>query len=36
VPGIIVGSLISARIPDGVTRVILAGTLAIVGGKLIF
>ena len=36
VPGIIAGSLISARIPDGVTRVILAGTLAIVGGKLIF
>ena len=36
VPGIIAGSLISARVPDGVTRVILAGTLAIVGGKLIF
>lgn len=36
VPGIIAGSLISTRIPDGVTRVILAGTLAIVGGKLIF
>lgn len=36
VPGIIVGSLISARVPDGVLRPILAGTLAIVGGKLIF
>jgi uncharacterized membrane protein YfcA len=36
VPGIIVGSLISARIPDRISRAVLAGTLAIVGGKLIF
>lgn len=36
VPGIIVGSLVSTRVPDGVSRAILAGTLAIVGGKLIF
>jgi uncharacterized membrane protein YfcA len=36
VPGIIVGSLISARVPENVLRNILAGTLAIVGGKLIF
>jgi uncharacterized membrane protein YfcA len=36
VPGIIVGSLASARVPDNVLRPILAGTLALVGGKLIF
>ncbi|MGH6613096.1 sulfite exporter TauE/SafE family protein [Sphingomonas sp.] len=36
VPGIIIGSLVSARIPDHVSRAVLAGTLAIVGGKLIF
>ena len=36
VPGIIAGSLVSARVPDGLSRAILAGTLAIVGGKLIF
>ena len=36
IPGIIIGSLISTRISDRVLRPILAGTLAIVGGKLIF
>jgi uncharacterized membrane protein YfcA len=36
VPGIIIGSLVSARVPDKVLRAVLAGTLAIVGGKLIF
>jgi uncharacterized membrane protein YfcA len=36
IPGIIVGSLISTRISDRVLRPILAGTLALVGGKLIF
>jgi len=36
VPGIILGSLVSARVPDSVLRPILAGTLALVGGKLIF
>jgi uncharacterized protein len=36
VPGIIIGSLISTRVSDRVLRPILAGTLAIVGGKLIF
>ena len=36
VPGIILGSLASGRIPDRVMRPILAGTMAIVGGKLIF
>ena len=36
VPGIIAGSLISTRVSDRVLRPILAGTLAVVGGKLIF
>lgn len=36
VPGIIIGSMISTRVSDRVLRPILAGTLAIVGGKLIF
>jgi len=36
IPGIVVGSLIAARIPDHVLRPILASTLAIVGGRLIF
>ena len=35
VPGIIIGSLLAARMPDGVLRPILAGTLALVGGKLL-
>ncbi len=35
-PGIIIGSLISTRISDALLRPILAGTLAIVGGKLLF
>jgi hypothetical protein len=36
VPGIILGSLLSSRVPERILRPILAGTLAIVGGKLIF
>ncbi len=36
VPGIIVGSLVATRVPDRVLRPILAGTLAVVGGKLFF
>jgi uncharacterized membrane protein YfcA len=36
VPGIIIGSLIAARVPDKVLRPILASTLALVGGKLAF
>jgi uncharacterized protein len=36
IPGIIVGSLISTRMPDAVLRPILASTLALVGGRLIF
>ncbi|RZL29410.1 MAG: sulfite exporter TauE/SafE family protein [Sphingomonas sp.] len=35
VPGIIAGSLIAGRVPDRVLRPILAGTLFVVGGKLI-
>lgn len=36
IPGIIIGSLIATRIPDRVLRPILASTLAIVGGRLVF
>ncbi|PZU06860.1 sulfite exporter TauE/SafE family protein [Sphingomonas sp.] len=36
IPGIIVGSLLSTRIPDRALRAVLAGTLAVVGGKLLF
>jgi uncharacterized membrane protein YfcA len=36
IPGIIIGSLLAARAPDRVLRPILASTLAIVGGKLVF
>jgi uncharacterized membrane protein YfcA len=36
VPGIILGSYISARVPDKVLRPILAGTLAAVGARLSF
>jgi uncharacterized protein len=36
IPGIVIGSLISSRIPDNVLRPILASTLAIVGGRLVF
>jgi uncharacterized membrane protein YfcA len=35
IPGIIIGSLLAARTPDGLLRSILAGTLALVGGKLL-
>lgn len=35
IPGIIAGSLVSARIPDRMLRPILASTLAIVGGRLV-
>jgi len=35
IPGIIAGSLIAARVPDGVLRPILASTLVLVGGKLL-
>jgi uncharacterized membrane protein YfcA len=36
IPGIIVGSLIASRVPDRILRPILASTLALVGGKLVF
>ncbi len=36
IPGIIVGSVLASRAPDKVLRPILASTLAIVGGRLIF
>jgi uncharacterized membrane protein YfcA len=36
VPGIIVGSRLTARIPEQVLRPILAATLVLVGGKLAF
>jgi uncharacterized membrane protein YfcA len=36
IPGIIIGSLLSSRAPDRVLRPILASTLALVGGKLVF
>jgi hypothetical protein len=35
VPGIIAGSLLAARTPDGVLRPVLAVTLALVGVKLL-
>jgi len=35
-PGIAIGSFITARIPDQVLRPILASTLAVVGGRLAF
>jgi len=35
-PGIILGSRIAGRVPDLVLRPILAGTLLVVGGKLLF
>lgn len=36
IPGIIIGSHLTARIPENVLRPILAGTLILVGGKLLF
>jgi uncharacterized protein len=35
-PGITIGSYVGARIPDRVLRPILASTLAVVGGRLVF
>ncbi|HEX7758738.1 MAG TPA: sulfite exporter TauE/SafE family protein, partial [Caulobacteraceae bacterium] len=35
IPGIVIGSLLAARMPDGLLRPILAATLALVGGKLL-
>jgi uncharacterized protein len=36
IPGIIVGSYLSAHLPDGVLRPILAAVLCVVGGRLLF
>lgn len=36
VPGIILGSHLSSRVPDRVLRTVLAATLVVVGGKLVF
>ena len=36
IPGITIGSYIGARVPDRVLRPILASTLAVVGGRLVF
>jgi len=36
IPGIIIGSYLSAHIPDAVLRPILATTLVLVGGRLVF
>jgi uncharacterized protein len=36
IPGIIIGSYLSVRVPEVVLRHILAVTLAVVGGKLVF
>jgi len=36
IPGIVIGSLVATRMPDNVLRPILASSLALVGGRLIF
>ena len=36
VPGVIIGSYLAARVPDAVLRPILAATLVLVGGRLVF
>jgi uncharacterized protein len=35
VPGIVIGSHISSRVPEWVLRPVLATTLILVGGKLV-
>ena len=36
IPGIMIGSYFASRVPDRVLRPLLAGTLALVGGRLAF
>ena len=36
VPGIVIGSYFASRVPERVLRPLLAGTLALVGGRLVF
>ena len=35
-PGIAIGSALASKVPDRVLRPVLAGTLALIGGKLVF
>jgi len=35
-PGIVLGSVLSSRMPDPILRILLAGTLFVVGIKLLF
>jgi uncharacterized membrane protein YfcA len=35
-PGIVIGSALASKVPDKVLRPVLAGTLALIGGKLAF
>jgi uncharacterized membrane protein YfcA len=35
-PGIVVGSYVSARVPSGFLRLAMAATLAVIGGRLVF
>ncbi len=36
IPGIMIGSHFASRVPDRVLRPLMAGTLAIIGGRLVF
>ena len=36
IPGIMLGSALASKVPDSILRPVLAGTLALVGGKLAF
>ena len=36
IPGIVLGSLLAVRVPEGVLRPVMAATLAVVGGTLVF
>jgi len=36
IPGIVLGSHFASRVPEQVLRPLLAGTLALVGGRLVF
>jgi uncharacterized protein len=36
IPGIVMGSLLAVRVPDAVLRPVMAATLAVVGGTLVF
>jgi uncharacterized protein len=36
IPGVALGSAFASRVPDSVLRPVLAGTLALIGGRLAF